>query len=398
MDHLRAEDSQLPSPAVRRPDAAPAQNDILKLQQSAGNAAVAARAQEEAEGSPGHRPNLALGDSGPGVLLLQRKLRELGLGCPADGTFGQSTHDAVVGYQQHHPELLPATGGVGPGTWATVDRETAPLTGPTQDLLPPNTTNPLGVSTSTDPLTQLEIQVLQGTLDGRVPWYVVLPVRKILRVLYTMGTAPLLLAKFVYDVVHFVESGRWEAEKAQGHSPLLELLLNSHLSDTLLHTDVITDLLGEDIAMAAGLLLSRYPHAGPTFRHYLHGHGADYKYDLQDFANTHSGFGLLVSGSTPLDGSTKVITDFAADSDGGSSDWAYTFGHIDHISLRLIDGSDRTRAKVRVVLADPYQWHGDELRGELLLHKSMEILKQTGAQEFMQRDDGNLVTVDLSGR
>lgn len=395
MDHLRAEETQAPAHPVRRADAAPAQDDILKLQQTAGNAAVAARAQQEAEGSPGSRPNLALGDSGPGVLLLQRKLRQLGLGCPADGNFEQTTHDAVVGYQEHHPELLPATGGVGRGTWAAVDRETAPLD---QDLMPPSTASPLGVSTSTDPLTQLEIHVLQVTLANRVPWYVVLPVRKILRVLYTLGTAPAILGKLVYDVVHFVESGRWEAEKAKGKSPLAVLLFNSHLSDTLLHIDVITDLLGEDIAAVGALVLSKYPHAGPTFQHYLHGHGADYTYDLQEFADTHNGFHALVRGSTPLDGTTKVITDFEAQTDNGSSDWHYTFGNIDHISLRLIDASDRTKAKVQVVLADPYQWHGDEIRADLFMHKSMEILKQTGAQEFMQRGKADPVTIDLSGR
>ncbi|MFI5730545.1 peptidoglycan-binding protein [Kribbella sp. NPDC051587] len=399
MDREREDKSAEARPApVRRPPAeqsAPAgMGDFQMLQNKAGNAALVEAIGEQA-GTPGNRPNLDLGDRGPGVRVLQQKLRSIkDIDCPVDGVFGQSTHDAVVQFQTRHPELHPATGGVGAGTWAALDRETGQLA--EQDLHPPSTVNPVGVTTSGDPLVQLETYVLADLLGGKLPWYVWNPLRKVVRLLYTAGTSTFLVEKLIYDAVHFVESGRWEAEKAKGHSPLAELLFSSHLTDTLLFTDVVAEMLSEEIALFALYKLSGLRHAEPTFKHYLHGGGADYFYRMQEFVDQDAGFRAMVAAATPLDGSTQVTSYETSDAD--SKDWNYTFGGIDYVSLKLIDGSDRTRAKVRIVLADPYQWHPDELRASIYLHKAMEILKQTGAREFMQRDDGSPVVVDLSRR
>jgi hypothetical protein len=70
----------------------------------------------EDEGSPGHRPNLDVGDTGPGVTLLQRLL-----GVSAKGTFDGPTRAAVIALQESRPALRPATGGVGPLTWKVLD-------------------------------------------------------------------------------------------------------------------------------------------------------------------------------------------------------------------------------------------------------------------------------------
>jgi hypothetical protein len=90
-------------------------------------AAVIARKQRrqliqrsvEEEGSPGHRPNLDVADTGPGVKLLQRLL-----GVPATGSFDEPTRKAVIAFQDSRPALRPATGGVGPLTWKALDEVT----------------------------------------------------------------------------------------------------------------------------------------------------------------------------------------------------------------------------------------------------------------------------------
>ena len=127
----------VPAPASRA--------GLLALQRTAGNRAVAAmvarqnspvqrqtlvvqRAHAE-EGSPGHRPNLDQDDTGPGVRLLQRKLRQHNYLVPVTGTFGPTTRALVIRYQQDHRELHPATGGVGPMTWASLDGTPMPTGG-----------------------------------------------------------------------------------------------------------------------------------------------------------------------------------------------------------------------------------------------------------------------------
>jgi peptidoglycan hydrolase-like protein with peptidoglycan-binding domain len=96
---------------------------VLDLQRRAGNAAVgrlmgaAARASVqrsiEQEGSPGRRPNLDTGDSGPGVSLLQWLL-----GAAQTGAFDQQTRRAVDRFQRQQGW---DPSGVGPMTWAAVD-------------------------------------------------------------------------------------------------------------------------------------------------------------------------------------------------------------------------------------------------------------------------------------
>jgi hypothetical protein len=109
------------------------ESEILTLQRQAGNRAVAAllavQREVEGEGTRGARPNLDVGDSGPGVSLLQLKLKKVGYPVAATGKFGQGTHQAVVRFQQARPSLHPATGGVGPATWRALDAETAGSSG-----------------------------------------------------------------------------------------------------------------------------------------------------------------------------------------------------------------------------------------------------------------------------
>lgn len=59
-------------------------------------------------------PVLSLGDRGPEVLELQRKLNETGAGLVEDGIFGRGTHAAVMAFQARNG--LSADGVVGPMT------------------------------------------------------------------------------------------------------------------------------------------------------------------------------------------------------------------------------------------------------------------------------------------
>lgn len=101
---------------------------ILFLQRCAGNAAVGrmlgdpagARAARRMiqreyadEGSPGRRPNLDVGDNGPGVSLLQRLL-----GATPTGYFDAQTRQAVDRFQRQQGW---DPSGVGPMTWAAID-------------------------------------------------------------------------------------------------------------------------------------------------------------------------------------------------------------------------------------------------------------------------------------
>jgi peptidoglycan hydrolase-like protein with peptidoglycan-binding domain len=117
---------------------------VLRLQWAAGNRAVSgllvARVDtgvdagadagtttpDVDEGAPGNRPNLDVGDHGPGVSLLQRKLTEVGYPVPVTGTFDAATHGAAVRFQADRRRLHPATGGVGSGTWRWLDAWPAP--------------------------------------------------------------------------------------------------------------------------------------------------------------------------------------------------------------------------------------------------------------------------------
>jgi peptidoglycan hydrolase-like protein with peptidoglycan-binding domain len=82
---------------------------------------VTVQRSREEEGAPGSRPNLDIADTGPGVELLQRRLTQLGAQTAITGQFDDNTHAAVVTFQEARPELHPATGGVGPGTWQALD-------------------------------------------------------------------------------------------------------------------------------------------------------------------------------------------------------------------------------------------------------------------------------------
>lgn len=67
----------------------------------------------EQEGAPGRRPNLDVGDSGPGVALLQQML-----GATQTGSFDQQTRSAVDRFQRQQGW---EPSGVGPQTWQRLD-------------------------------------------------------------------------------------------------------------------------------------------------------------------------------------------------------------------------------------------------------------------------------------
>lgn len=94
---------------------------MFGLQRAAGNTAVArllggravVQRSVEPAGSPGRRPNLDSGDSGPGVSLLQRML-----GAGETGVFDAQTRGAVDTFQRRQGW---DPSGVGPMTWAALD-------------------------------------------------------------------------------------------------------------------------------------------------------------------------------------------------------------------------------------------------------------------------------------
>ena len=120
-------------PSAARPPGATVQA-VLSLQASAGNAATSGwlviQRAPTGEGTFGERPNLDLQDSGPGVRLLQQRLTAVGNPVAVSGVLDQATHDAVVAFQSTRPALLPATGGVGPLTWAALDASFRPQPSP----------------------------------------------------------------------------------------------------------------------------------------------------------------------------------------------------------------------------------------------------------------------------
>jgi hypothetical protein len=66
-------------------------------------------------------PLLTIGDRGPDVVALQKRLNELGAAVTEDGVFGMGTHAAVMAFQAEHG--LGADGAVGPQTRAALQLE-----------------------------------------------------------------------------------------------------------------------------------------------------------------------------------------------------------------------------------------------------------------------------------
>lgn len=70
----------------------------------------------KAQGSPGKRPDLWLGDKGPAVILLQSRLN-----ITQTGVFDERTRLEVVHYRKAAFKESDPAGGVGPATWASID-------------------------------------------------------------------------------------------------------------------------------------------------------------------------------------------------------------------------------------------------------------------------------------
>lgn len=75
------------------------------------------RAGAKAEGTPGNRPNLWLGDTGPAVRLLQRLLS-----INQTGVFDEPTRLEVVRFRKAEFKEADPAGGVGPMTWQQLDK------------------------------------------------------------------------------------------------------------------------------------------------------------------------------------------------------------------------------------------------------------------------------------
>ncbi|MFC9694813.1 peptidoglycan-binding protein [Kribbella sp. NPDC056951] len=397
-----------PAPAARRPDGPGPDHPMLDLQRKAGNRAVGTL--ENDAGRPGHRPNLGLGDKGPAVMVLQQLMSSQGVPLPINGNFDPTTEAAVVAYQMRRPELGAATGGVGAGTWAALDAgvtqapvgvepaatQTAaetPLTDPGAPATRPSTINPPGVTTTSSTVVQVETRWVEdavGTWPGWARAPVIALPRFILRVL---AQSPLgLQVQAVALAYEMVKSGEWEALKAADKSPIMTWAVRCEVNTTI---GGIVDILAPEITDLARRHLADLPHARDSLEHYLAGTGAPKRYSMQDF-HDQSKFSSFVHDYTPLSGEPYVTS---YETEGVGFDWQYTFGGIDYLSLQLVDKSDPARAKVRVTLNDPYQWHPDDLtRVTMPVHLALEVMKQYGAKEFMQYDDGKLVVTDLSDR
>ena len=100
---------------------------VLMLQRAAGNRAVAAalgaqpgrrmiQREEKQEGEAGKRPDLWVGDTGPGVKLVQSRL-----GVEQTGRFDEATRLAVVKFRKDVFKEDNPAGGVGPETWKKLD-------------------------------------------------------------------------------------------------------------------------------------------------------------------------------------------------------------------------------------------------------------------------------------
>lgn len=120
-------------------------------------------------GAPGHRPNLVEGDRGPGVRALQRML-----GVTETGSFGPATRTAVDAFQRSQG-WKPS--GVGPMTWAALDKVTPGKSQPGQadpmQVIVPGT----WVDDFTEPTYDIDYRIKEGGSPSE--W---------LQVTYTDGT------------------------------------------------------------------------------------------------------------------------------------------------------------------------------------------------------------------
>jgi peptidoglycan hydrolase-like protein with peptidoglycan-binding domain len=98
------------NPPLWRLDPTRQQHAVPALQRTVGR--LLQRSVEQ-EGAPGKRPDLVVGDSGPGVALLQRML-----GVTGTGVFDQQTRKAVDRFQRQQGW---DPSGVGPETWKRLD-------------------------------------------------------------------------------------------------------------------------------------------------------------------------------------------------------------------------------------------------------------------------------------
>jgi peptidoglycan hydrolase-like protein with peptidoglycan-binding domain len=118
-------------------------NWLIDLQQTAGNTAVQ-RALSSLQDGP---PTLRVGSSGPEVAQIQQLLNVLGARPPlaTDGTFGNRTRSAVVGFQS--TQGLAADGVVGPKTREALE---SPANGPasTGTVAAPTVGAPAGPTTT----------------------------------------------------------------------------------------------------------------------------------------------------------------------------------------------------------------------------------------------------------
>jgi hypothetical protein len=171
----------------------------------------------------------------------------------------------------------------------------------------------------------------------------------------------------------------------QGREPLTNLLI-----DWMEIPDLVADCLMAQIVVLVQNHLDTMQPAGESLARYRAGSGADKWYDANKMLKD-SGFRAYV---TEVDRSGKPTMLTIGTEAWATREWQYTFGSVDFTQVTLLDGSDPARAKVRIVIVDPYQWHPDEPRISRFAHGALENMKMAGAKEYLQRVD-QVVEIDM---
>lgn len=119
--------SPTPSPDTTGADASPTAPDGSATPTAAPSSADAtASAAPQPSGTAGRPPVLRFGDTGPEVVELQLRLRQIGFyGGDADGAFDRTVESAVRTYQLTRVVLADESGVYGPATRASLESETS---------------------------------------------------------------------------------------------------------------------------------------------------------------------------------------------------------------------------------------------------------------------------------
>ncbi|MBX9258564.1 DUF4157 domain-containing protein [Desmonostoc muscorum CCALA 125] len=147
------------------------------------------------------------------------------------------------------------------------------------------------------------------------------------------------------------------------------------------------------IADYARQVLAPYPDAVANFDHYLTGGGAPFDNNVakmfREDAGVKSKMESLLANTTETEGK---LDDPIKQFDYTTKNWLYALGGIDTFFFKIYDDNSARQkntdvndgtALVDLELRDPYEWHPDERRADPCLHTGMELMKASGAQDFL---------------